>query len=386
MGGGAQRHRARFSDTVKVDFLVVGGGIAGVAAAAHLAPHGSVTLVEKERSLAYHTTGRSAATFILNYGSEGARALARASRQFLEAPPEFAVDTNLLSPRGVVWVARPDQLEALDSVAVQGARSEADSRALSPEQTMELVPIMDPHHLGGSVFEPSAHDIDVAGLHQAFVRIIRKNDGAIATESPVTAISREGGVWQVETPTGTYQAGNVISAVGAWGDDFAAAAGVEPIGLQPMRRTAFMVPGSSEHSALPMVVGVGNDYYLRPDGTQFLCSLSEEEPSEPTDPKPRMEDVALAIERINEATVLGIRTVNSQWTGLRTFAPDREFIAGEEPTAPGFFWSAGLGGSGIMTAPALGALVAGLALDGQAPPELVSAGVDVERLSPSRFR
>ena len=99
-----------------------------------------------------------------------------------------------------------------------------------------------------------------------------------------------------------------------------------------------------------------------------------------------MEDVALAIDRINAATVLGIRSVSSQWTGLRTFAPDGELVAGEEPTAPGFFWLVGQGGTGIATAPAYGRLIADLVSGDAVSPQLVADGVDAERLSPARFR
>jgi D-arginine dehydrogenase len=99
-----------------------------------------------------------------------------------------------------------------------------------------------------------------------------------------------------------------------------------------------------------------------------------------------MEDIALAIDRINEVTTLGIRAVNSQWTGLRTFAPDREFVIGEEPTAPGFFWAVGQGGSGIMTSPGAGALVASQVLGNDLPAGLVEAGVNPGVVSPVRFR
>ena len=112
----------------------------------------------------------------------------------------------------------------------------------------------------------------------------------------------------------------------------------------------------------------------------------EEEPDEPGDPRPRMEDVALAIDRINSVTDLDIRTVNSQWTGLRTFAPDGELVIGEEPDNPGFFWLVGLGGIGIATSPAYGSLLASLAAGSELDPALRAAEVDPFRLSPARFR
>jgi D-arginine dehydrogenase len=147
-----------------------------------------------------------------------------------------------------------------------------------------------------------------------------------------------------------------------------------------------MVPGDEGYSRWPMVVDVEHNFYFRPDGAQLLCSLAEEKPSKPMDSRPEMEDVALAIERINQATTLDIRTVNSQWAGLRTFAPDRDLVIGEDPTAPGFFWLVGQGGTGIMTSPAYGALLASQVLGTGLPAELAQAGVDPATTSPHRFR
>lgn len=99
-----------------------------------------------------------------------------------------------------------------------------------------------------------------------------------------------------------------------------------------------------------------------------------------------MEDVALALDRINERTTLSVRTVTSQWTGLRTFSPDREMVIGEEPGAPGFFWLVGQGGTGIQTAPAYGALLASLVAGDDLDERLIVAGVDPRTTSPERFR
>lgn len=368
------------------DFAVIGGGIAGVAAAAHLAPHGSVTLLEMESSLAYHTTGRSAALFVVNYGGEGSRPLAQASRRFLEDPPEGSTDGSLLSDRGALWVADESQLDHLHLIADEGARSGAGSVLVGPDEMLRMVPRLRPERIGAGLYEPSARDIDVAALHQAFVRIARRNGAEIRLSSPVTGLARLGQGWRVSTPDGTFDCSSVVNAAGAWGDRVAVMAGVEPIGLQPMRRTAFMVPGDQAFAAWPMVVDVDHRFYFRPDGVQLLCSLAEETPSDPGDARPEMEDVALAIERINQATTLDIRTVSSQWAGLRTFAPDRDLVIGEEPGAPGFFWLVGQGGTGIMTSPAFGALVASQVVNGALPDDLAVAGVDPARTSPARFR
>jgi len=368
------------------DFIVIGGGIAGVAAAAHLAPHGSVILLEMESSLAYHTTGRSAALFVVNYGGEGSRPLAQASQPFLEDPPEGSTDTPLLADRGALWVADESQLEHLRKIADEGLESGAGSRLVETAEMLRMVPKLRPERVAGGLYEPSARDIDVAALHQAFVRIARRHGADIRLSSPVTSLGKLDRGWRVSTPDGDVDCSAVVNAAGAWGDRVATIAGIEPIGLQPMRRTAFMVPGDEAYARWPMVVDVDHHFYFRPDGVQLLCSLAEETPSEPVDPRPDMEDVALAIERINQATTLDIRTVSSQWTGLRTFAPDRDLVIGEEPTTSGFFWLVGQGGTGIMTSPAYGALIASQVLGTSLPGDLAGAGVDPARTSPDRFR
>lgn len=366
--------------------VVVGGGIAGVAAAAHLAPRTQVTLLEMESTLAYHTTGRSAATFLINYGGKGARPLAAASQSFYENPPPASTDSPLLSPRGALWIATQKQISHLESLAAAGRASGAGSVMVDAQEVRRIVPALDPAYIAGGLWETSARDIDVAGLHQAFVRIARRHEAEIRTGSPVVGIATQGTGWSVRTHDAEIDCDVIINAAGAWGDRIATLAGVDPIGLVPMRRTAFMVPGDEAYSDWPLVVDVDEGFYFRPDGTQLLCSLAEEIPADPGDPRPNMEDVALAIDRINTATTLGIRTVNSQWTGLRTFVPDRDLVIGEDPTAPGFFWLVGQGGIGIMTSPGYGELIASQVLEDETPANLLEAGVDPGRTLPDRFR
>ncbi|MDX1468012.1 MAG: FAD-binding oxidoreductase [Acidimicrobiia bacterium] len=366
---------------IRADFVVIGGGIAGVSAAANLAAHGSVTLLEMESSLAYHTTGRSAAVFVANYGAEGVRPLARASLGFLKQPPAGSVDGPLLSPRGLLWIATEGQMDRLDDHA-----SGPESEVIDSASVAELLPVVRRERIAGGVYEPEASDIDVAALHQAFVRLARRDGASIETSSPVIDIAQVGSGWLARTPHGDYAADVIVNATGAWGDRVASLAGVSPVGLQPMRRTAFMVPGHHSYSKWPLTADAEQRFYFKPDGVQLLCSPSEETPSEPTDPCPRMEDVALAIDRICEATTLSIRTVNASWVGLRTFAPDREMVIGEDPQASGFYWLVGQGGTGIQTAPACGALLAALVSGEPIPVALAEAGADPAIMSPARFR
>jgi D-arginine dehydrogenase len=147
-----------------------------------------------------------------------------------------------------------------------------------------------------------------------------------------------------------------------------------------------MVPGKISYSRWPLVADVDNLFYFKPDGVQILCSLADETPLPPGDAKPEPLDIALAIERINSATTLDIKTVRSAWAGLRTFVHDRAMVIGFDREQPGFFWLVGQGGTGIQTAPAAGELAAALITSGAPPPHFLEAGLDVAALSPDRLR
>lgn len=366
--------------------VVIGGGIAGVAAAYHLAATHPVTVVEAEPHLAHHSTGRSAALFFENYGAASIRPLSHASRSFFTHPSRDLAATPLARSRGALWIARQDQMDALTRVAEEGRSSGSVVEEITSDEACRRVPVLRPERLAGALWEPSPLDLDVAGAHQGFVRGLRRRGADIVTGARVVGLTRTGSRWKVEAGDTTLEAAVVVNAAGAWGDEVAIAAGVKPVGLRALRRTAFMVIGDEAWSDWPMVVDAGHEFYFKPDGSQLLCSPADETPVAPGDVRADPVDVALAIERINEATILGIRSVRSEWAGMRTFAPDGGMVIGPDPDQPTFVWLVGQGGTGIQTAPAAGELVAGLVGGQGLPDRLAELGVDLDRLGPGRFR
>jgi len=146
------------------------------------------------------------------------------------------------------------------------------------------------------------------------------------------------------------------------------------------------VPAPDAVAAWPLVMDVAGRYYCEPETGGLLISPADETPLEPCDAQPEELDVALALERVREASGLPLRSVRRAWAGLRTFAPDRVPVLGEDPAAPGFWWLAGQGGAGIKTAPAMARLLA-LAMDERPfPPDAVELGVTEQALGPTRFR
>jgi D-arginine dehydrogenase len=370
------------------DVVVVGGGIAGVSAAAFAAQAGaSVTLLERESALSMHTTGRSAALYLANYGLAQTRRLTVASRAFLEQPPEGFAQAPLLAPRGLVWVGAESDLAELAAVAEESRRYDPDVTELSGEQVRALCPVLRPEHSAGGVLEPGASDLDVAALHAGFVRMLRAHGGTVLRSAAVVGIERSGAGWTVATADATFPCDRVVNAAGAWGDEVAALAGLAPLGLRPLRRTALTVgvPAGVDVRRWPSVNQVGGHWYFKIEGDGLLVSPADETPSPPCDVKPDELDVALALERVAEATTLPMRSVRSTWAGLRTFSPDGELVIGPDPAEPAFVWCVGQGGYGIQSAPAVGRLTAELAL-GLDPAWTQQAAIDVPSLLPDRLR
>ena len=368
----------------EVDFAIAGAGIAGASAAASLAEHTSVVILEMEDRPGYHATGRSAALFSKTYGPAPVRALSRASEAFFETPPEAFSDHPLLSPRGVVFAAAPGQEAAVDALE---AEIGATAPRVSLDEAIRLCPLLRREAIASALWDDESRAIDVDALHQGFLRLAAARGAKLVCKAEITAAGRDGEGWRLETRAGDVRARVLVNAAGAWADALAGLCGVAPAGVVPKRRTAMIVEGPPEMDvmAIRMAVGIEEDWYVKPEGGRLLISPADETPSAPCDAAPEEIDIAICVDRIERATILKIRRIEQKWAGLRSFAPDKVPVIGYDPKVPGFFWLAGQGGYGMQTAPAAGEIAAALALDQPVPDEILAHGLDPMCLAPSRL-
>ncbi len=367
------------------DVIILGAGMAGSALAAELGSRNSVLLLEAEDQPGRHSTGRSAAMFLETYGNAPIRALTRASRAFYNHPPAGFADVPLLSPRGCLFVADGGQLELLDAILAEPDMRRT-SRRLDIAEALRRVPILDPGWLAGAVLDESGFDIDVAALHQAYLRMAKRAGVRLVTGVGATLLERCDGLWQVRSAAGDFAAPVVVNAAGAWADQVAVQAGVRPIGLQPLRRTAMMLPAPPGHDIRdwPLVIGGDEDFYFKPDAGQLLLSPANEDPMPPCDVAPEELDIAIAVDRFERATTVHVQRVGRRWAGLRSFVADRTPVVGFDDAAAGFFWLAGQGGYGIQTAPAMARVAAALIRGEALPADVAAEGVRAEALAPGR--
>ncbi len=384
----SQLSTLRRMQPLQVDMAIVGAGIAGAALAYFAAPHARVLLLEREAQPGLHSTGRSAAMFEESYGPAQVRALTRASRPFLQNPPPGFCPTPLLTERGVMFIARQDQLATLRTLFNTLRAEGCPALWLDQQEAMAKVPVLLPQACVAAVMDPLAADIDVHALHQGYLRGAKAQGAQLWCSAEVLAVKRQQGMgadsradghadshadshattdtdartpsWLLHTSAGLVLAHQVVNAAGAWADELALRADVPPLGLQPRRRSAFVFepdpPLVTSH--WPCVAGVDEDFYFKPDAGLLLGSPANADPVPPHDVLPEELDIATGIARIEAATTLRIRRPRRTWAGLRSFVADGELVSGFEPSAPGFFWLAAQGGYGIQTSAAMGALAA----------------------------
>ncbi|HTQ35046.1 MAG TPA: FAD-dependent oxidoreductase [Stellaceae bacterium] len=374
--------------TETADLVVIGAGMAGAAAAAHLAADRQVVLLERESQPGYHSTGRSAALFTETYGNRAIRVLTGAGRAFYEDWAAGFAANPILKPRGALMFAAPGQEAQLDAAWEDLSSLDPRVRRFDADEARAMVPVLRPEHVVGAVYEPDAMDIDVHELHQGYLRLLRRHGGRLVTDAVVLQLAWRDGLWRISTPAGDFAAAIVINAAGAWADVVAGLAGLPPIGLVPKRRTALTIapPLDAETGAWPMTIDVAETFYFKPDAGRLLVSPADETPLPPCDVQPDELDVAIAIDRLMRATTIEVTRVERKWAGLRSFVADKTTVCGFDPLAEGFFWLAGQGGYGIQTAEGMARCAVSLIGGKGLPSDIAARGVDAATISPARFR
>ena len=362
--------------SAEYDVLIVGGGIAGASLAAQLAAEKRVLILEAEDHCGYHSTGRSAAFYLESYGGPAVAPLTRASHDFLSSPPPDFAELGFLRRRGALHLARGEWPQVPEGVSAERVDRPAIERMV-PGVRAEW---------DRAMFEPGCSDIDVARLHSAYLAAFGRAGGRIATRSRVIRAHWVSDGWSVRLADGQALTGRtLVNAAGAWADELAEIAGVEPLGLQPKRRTMVQLRiGRSGLKDLPLVDDWRGSFYFKGEGDSSVwLSPHDEIDCAPCDSAPEEIDVAIAIDRFESVVDWPVERVERSWAGLRTFAPDRRPVYGFDRREPNFFWCAGQGGFGIQTAPAAAKLAAFLLTSGQPDPALEE--IDPENYSPARF-
>ena len=203
------------------DIIIIGGGIAGLSVGGRLSEEANITLIEAEENLGYHTSSRSAAAFIEDYGNNTIRELNKGSKPYLQSK-----EVDVLSPRGSLFLGKENEKEAFTRQCIEFAHDE-----ISITDAKNLFEIVNFKTAKYAAYREDILDIDTDKLLQHFTKIINKNNNKIITRSKVSKISFDQHKWHVEANGSSFSADILVNASGAWADEIAALADLKPLGL-----------------------------------------------------------------------------------------------------------------------------------------------------------
>jgi D-arginine dehydrogenase len=231
--------------------------------------------------------------------------------------------------------------------------------------------------------------MDAGAIHQGFMKLLKHRGGRTFTDHRVVGLERKDGNWRATTSSGVaFEAPVIVNAAGAWADEIGRLAGLKPIGLQPMRRTAIIIASDPVLAppTMPAVDDGATEAYVKLDAGRLMASLGDATPSPPCDAQPEDLDMAMIVDWLERNTHIVVKRIEHSWAGLRSFVADHCPVAGFDGAVEGFFWLAGQGGYGIMLAAALGRLSRSLIAQEQIPADLAARGISAQNLSPERCR
>ena len=328
--------------------LVIGAGMAGLSIATRLAKHHEVTVAEAEFQPGYHSTGRSAAVLHIPFVNNVVHELTLESLDFYRNPPKgFG---RLTEPLPFVLFAEEANLWRIDGFLDQWSGECDWLRRMSKQELHDLVPVLKPK-ISHAVLDLESRSIDVSEMIQGFRKCLNERNATLRANYRIQDIKRVGYGWTVRDSESWQHYDLLVNAAGAWADEVAEMAGIEPVGLIPKRRTCIVVKPQKDPSAWPMCYSSEEDLYFRPQGSRLLVSPADETETVPSDTQPELLDIAIAMDRLHRYTTISVDRPDESWAGLRSSVRDNCPVIGFDPMHEGFFWCVAFGGFGIQTAP-----------------------------------
>ncbi len=368
------------------DVVIIGAGVNGLSAAFRLAQGGAGKIVVVERThVAGGASGKSGALVRMHYTNAPETELAVKSLGVFQNWGEIVGGDCGWNPTGFLRIARPEHEAALRAnVAVQQGLG-VNTRVVSAAEVAELAPMVRADDFDVAAWEPDSGYADPVATTYGFARRAAELGVEIRTNSPVAAITTEGGrVIGVELAGGErIAAPAVLLTGGAWANDLLAPLGLD-FGLVPQRVQVAVFHWSPELTGHPVVIDSFHSSWLRQEGSVGTL-IGVELGTRGTDPHAFSEAVdAEQIERCRRALTARIPAMDGTpmrgaWAGLIMMSPDGRPILDHLPEYEGLFCVVGDSGTSFKTAPAIGQAMAEWIISGE--PQLL----DLAPFAAARF-
>lgn len=367
------------------DVVVVGGGVNGASIAYALAAKGVKVVLVDKGALASGASGRSSALVRMHYTNEWDARLAWASFPVFRHWTELMGGPAVFTRTGFVNVVAPPYAENLRRNVLMLQRIGVPTRAITPAELKTLQPFANVDDVGAAAYEPESGYADPAETVEGFRRRAVELGARILQWTAVTRIDRrESRVLGVETSAGRIEAGSVVVAAGAWSRRLCDEMGL-PLPARPKAIDTVAVSRPAELRD-PHMVFIDNvqGNYFRPEagGLTLVGVPCQEWDIDPDTLATGLPERAAGIGAgllTHRIPAMERATLARGYRAFDGYSPDRHAILGRVDGIDGLYVATAFSGSGFKIAPAVGACLAELIVDGRA------RTVDIDAFALRRF-
>ena len=236
------------------DVLIIGGGAVGCAIARELSRYDlRIALLEKEADVAAGTSGRNSAVVHAGFNNRTGSLMAQYCVEGNEGFEALCVELDVpYQKTGKLLVAFcEEELQTLEKLIRRGEENGCKGlRLIGKEELSAMAP-----NVGGigAMISPNTAIFDPFRYTVALAENAVKNGVRVCLNTEVTAISKEGDLFGVETSKGTYRAAVLINAAGLSSARISAMAGAEGYRIYPCRGEYLILDKiAGEQLALPV--------------------------------------------------------------------------------------------------------------------------------------
>lgn len=348
------------------DLLIIGGGVMGSSLSYHLANdgfEGRIGVFEKDPAYEKSSTILSVGGIRRQFSTEVNVRLSQYSLAFYQSfGDRMEIDGNRpeidLKPRGYLFLGSETNWPILVRHQAFQKSLGVETQLLSVEETLQLIPDLNPEGLVGSSFSAGDGYMDPHGVLHGFVRKA-KQLGVEYVYQEVVEILRRGNLLEgVKTKDGeTFLSPLIVNTAGPYAGNVGGMAGID-IPVVPVRRMVYLLkPPRLFEYGLPLTIDTSGVYFLHEAGQQILSGKSRKE--EPPgfnftwDRSYFHEEIWPAL--AHRIPLFDQLKISSGWAGLYEINQwDYNGIIGEHPEVPGFYMAVGFSGHGFQQAPAVG--------------------------------
>ncbi len=264
---------------------VIGGGVVGCSVLYHLTKAGwtDVVLIEKSELTSGSTWHAAGGMHTLNGDPNVAKLQQYTLGLYQEIEAASGQSCGVHLPGGIMLADTPERLEWLKMAHARGRYLGMETRIVAVEEAAEIVPLIDPSHFAGGLFDPLEGHVDPSGVTQAYARCATDAGAEIYRHTRVTGMTqRVDASWDIETDQGVLQAEHVVNAGGLWAREVGRMVGRE-LPVLAMEHQYLVTEDMPEVIAanettgkeVPHCIDFGAEIYLRQEGKGMLLGTYE---------------------------------------------------------------------------------------------------------------